>query len=160
MSATIAQPGVSWGALLGLSVAALLTGYAWGDRGHVFIPTTPEPQIIIRTKAEPGIRPVGLTAAQKARPVLTLATVPETVILRVLPVAEFHARFGDDIAGVSQFSLDGTLACEVFIPAGWIIASHPAKGRATFIDQGNRGYDDVLAHELLHCQNGDWHPDD
>lgn len=102
---------------------------------------------------------VELTPRERAAHMIRQETVPLTAILRILPKAEFEASRNERTKGDAGFYYDGHAPCVITIPDKWMIRANPKQGKAWFEDQGNDDFDDVIAHELLHCIRGDWHKD-
>lgn len=100
-----------------------------------------------------------LTSQERAAFLIHQETVPLTAILRIVPKAEFHATRSNLVKADASFYYDGHIPCTITIPDKWVIRANPSRGMAWFEDQGNDDFDDVLAHELLHCIRGAWHPD-
>lgn len=46
--------------------------------------------------------------------------------------------------------------CRIVVPAGWRLRAYPKLGRAEWADLRNA---ETLAHELIHCIRGRWHPE-
>ncbi len=59
---------------------------------------------------------------------------------------------GQSAAGLTLY---GRNPCEIFLPDDWGVSYRPGRGQATF---NSREDSDTLAHEILHCLVGAWHP--
>jgi hypothetical protein len=104
----------------------------------------------------------------EAPPYVTVQSVPsQTVVLHFVPGRELAAQCGDPSASAcSKHWLPHVLGpwanlsepqapCEIWLPKGALIAGVPAMLSAKFVDP--RVAND-LAHEILHCSVGGWHP--
>lgn len=124
---------------------------AWGLLGGI-----EAGRLLDRYQHPSGSAPVELTAAERKEAVLIQQTVPMEIRLRVLSAADWE-RLGTGmkypLLGYSDIDRH---PCEIYIPAGWEFAFVPAAGVAIWADPHNS---DVLAHEILHCIRGKWHPD-
>lgn len=131
--------------LVGLSV--FLAGAAVGAALRSLAP--PAPAVAIDPLA---IDPVPLSAMELAGPMLIQETWPIAISLRIVDRATFDAQTDDErVVAFTRFKSP----CEIIMPAGWPIAAWPRIGLARWV---NRDDGDTLAHEILHCLRGTWHP--
>ena len=109
---------------------------------------------------ERGFTPIPLTSIERASPIIRQVTVPMTVRLRILPRWEWEQKHpekdGIVTLAVARYYDDGHTLCTIEMPDGDMIVAWPAA--ATAMWGGNREAGDRIAHELLHCIRGDWHP--
>ena len=90
-------------------------------------------------------------------------TPPMKVLLSFEPRKEFEAH-GPGLAKSLQksYKIDGYTDiyaqpyCVVHLPAAMLIEYTPALGDAKWFEKDDG---DTIAHELLHCIQGSWHPD-
>lgn len=78
-------------------------------------------------------------------------TKPLEMKLKILPLAEYmknHSR-------AAAYSHPFTAPCEIIMPEGWWIKVNFSDYQATWLIKDNG---DTLAHEILHCLKGRWHP--
>lgn len=86
-------------------------------------------------------------------PVIRTKLPPTDIILRILPREEFERKHGKQIAGITDW--DQRPGCVIEIPSDWVVRFVPSMGYAHFMDEDNSS---TLAHEILHCVHGPWHP--
>ena len=105
--------------------------------------------------SRPAYQPIELSDAERELPVLRQQTVPMSIDLEFVSAADFAKMRGSP--DVLAFSLPYASPCQIVFPAGSIIWAYPADpydGDAGWADQTG----DRLAHEILHCIRGAWHP--
>jgi hypothetical protein len=81
---------------------------------------------------------------------------PGDMTLRVVPRKKFDEDAGPTSLSLAAFTRINDNPCTIVIPEGWQIDAVPSRGEAHFADAYN---DSVVAHEILHCLRGTWHPD-
>lgn len=94
-----------------------------------------------------------LTEEQKATPILTQQLWPATITLRVVSEQQFAAERGDP--RIIAFTRATLAPCVITIPDTWKIIFMSRDRVADFVDPTNGK---TLAHEILHCYRGNWHP--
>ncbi len=97
--------------------------------------------------------PKELSDQERVQPFIRQATEPQTIVLRIIDPQQFKSEIGDP--RTAAFSKSYREPCEITIPAGWIIVAIPSRGIAFWADDRNAV---ILAHEILHCIRGSWHP--
>lgn len=85
---------------------------------------------------------------------------PQDIVLHILPLDVFRKQAKDP--NILAFARIDVKPCEISIPDTWTISFVPTKAKAHWdFDTNDRLYNshmgDTLAHEILHCQWGDWH---
>lgn len=92
--------------------------------------------------------------------IATVKMTPGEILLRIVPKREFEAAPENALVKGVASGLAGWTSwqrnpCLITIPEGWEIDSLPDRGYADW-----RSYDNsnTLAHEILHCLRGAWHP--
>lgn len=81
---------------------------------------------------------------------------PATMTLRVVEARGFATEAAEGgVPGATAFTRYRREPCEISVPEGWLIEADPQRGRARFAVRENS---DSLAHEILHCLRGAWHP--
>lgn len=84
---------------------------------------------------------------------------PMDMRLSVVPRAEFDRLAS--ARNVLAFTYVSQQPCRIVVPAEWAIVYKPS-ARTAFWDRADQASDlaaDVIAHEILHCQIGTWHPE-
>lgn len=76
-----------------------------------------------------------------------------TIILHIVPANEMVAQCGAQASACSNHWFHPP--CEIWVPTGPIIEATPGLLSAHFEDPEVA---DALAHEILHCGAGYWHP--
>jgi|ERR1019366_145842 hypothetical protein len=100
-----------------------------------------------------GINVVEFTDKEKQMPLLYQPFPAMSMIIRTVDPKEFSKKYGDDIAGVSYFGTGNT--CIIEIPSDFTIVASPIRGFANFV---KKEIPIDIAHEMLHCIRGNWHP--
>ena len=114
------------------------------------------PEPVIESNALP---PTPFTEEELTHQFVRQKTWPMTMTLHIVGEKEWEAiRRSPEVIGFSTW-YDGIGKCQIFIPEGAEIIALP---------QGNAGHGDamwrfsadgdLLAHEILHCLRGNWHP--
>ena len=103
------------------------------------------------------VAPVELSDTERHTLYLEEMTTPRTIKLRIADEAEFKDNLGSalrshNVAAYAQFGND---ECKITIPSGWKIKFNPRSGGARWVNDDNGN---ILAHEILHCLRGRWHP--
>lgn len=82
---------------------------------------------------------------------------PMDMRLSIVPRAEFDRLVGP---GTIAFTYVRQRPCRIVVPDDWMIDYRPSAGTAIWDDSGLSNFAaDILAHEILHCQIGKWHPE-
>lgn len=102
--------------------------------------------------------PTVLAADHLTENLVSVATEPGTIIIRILSRAEFAAM--DPLAATSSlraaaYTSATTNPCVIYLPEGWVIEANLSSGAAEWINTYNNI---VIPHEILHCLRGPWHP--
>jgi hypothetical protein len=80
---------------------------------------------------------------------------PMTILLRIQPRDQFYKQNGSAINGYTHYAEKGHPLCEITIPDGFIVRGVAELGFASFTDFQLAK---TIAHEILHCEAGIWHP--
>jgi hypothetical protein len=102
-----------------------------------------------------GINVVEFTDKEKQIPLLYQQFPAMSMIIRTVDPEEFSKKYGDDIAGVSYFGTGTGNICIIEIPSDFTIVASPIRGFANFV---KKEIPIDIAHEMLHCIRGNWHP--
>lgn len=78
-------------------------------------------------------------------------TKPLEMKLRIAPWAEYKK----DHSNMAAYSRPFAAPCEIIMPEGWWIKVNFSNYEATWLTKDDG---DTLAHEILHCLKGRWHP--
>jgi hypothetical protein len=122
---------------------------AWSNR------TVSDPTVKFRAMPE-------LTAEEKRKSSLLVPIGETTLVLKFVPPSEWrhYDRLEEKLqkdyvmVGFARVWRD---PCEIILPAGdHAIWAHPKSGQARF---DGEQLAKTLAHEILHCLKGTWHPD-
>jgi hypothetical protein len=92
-------------------------------------------------------------ADQTSAQIYTATTVPVDIELRIMDHVEYEAAH----PGTLAVSYPHRSTCRIVIPAGWSITFRPASKAAVWDNSYNGA---ILAHEILHCLRGSWHPNE
>lgn len=98
-------------------------------------------------------QPIELSETERSYREAIVETNPNVMILRIVDGAKF-----DEIKPTPNtiaFASISTFPCEITIPAGYKIRFAPKEKTARFENQENAN---TVAHEILHCLRGSWHP--
>ena len=98
------------------------------------------------------VAPVELTPAERAADMLNTSVPPMSIRLTFEPQAQFYSGRPP---GDEAYTQIGQIPCEIVAPAGWGIHATPRFGYANW-DDPDDGM--ILAHEILNCIRGYWHP--
>lgn len=101
-----------------------------------------------------GGHPLELTSEERAPGPRRQRTFQTEMRLRIASQEELELT--SPVKEVIALSIIRRNPCEIMIPEGWTIEYDSSTGRARWTD---RGQEDVLAHEILHCLRGAWHDD-
>lgn len=124
----------SIGAAFGFAAAATVISFdTFGSRSESFDPFTP---------------------FQLENSILVQTTWPAEIKLRIVDKSEIE-RLRPNAYAFSYTYAAADHACEIFIPDKMPIRFWPAQSRAEWVDKFDG---DTLAHEILHCLRGSWHP--
>lgn len=106
---------------------------------------------IVGEISKPSPYKVEYSESERAQPALVDKTFSAQMTLHIVSPEEITKR------NASAYALSYTerQPCEIFIPTGQGIWVRPAKKEAGWV---NPIEGDVLAHEILHCLRGGWHP--
>lgn len=107
--------------------------------------------ISLSREIPPAIYPKPPVPFDHALPVIRTKLPPMDITLRIVPREEFEKRY-INTAGITQWA---TRPCVIEIPSDWVVRFAPRMGYAHFMDEDNSN---TLAHEILHCVHGPWHP--
>lgn len=102
----------------------------------------------------PWVPPQPLTARQLTEAPAYVTIPPMTIALRFVDPKAFYADQAPGFTGQSQYG-KGVRGCTILIPSGGIIEAWPQQGFAAFVHANDAPN---LAHEILHCISGLWHP--
>ena len=87
---------------------------------------------------------------------------PMDIRLRIVSAEEFardvrvkHLKVTQQMSGIAAFTVLNTDPCLIVMPEGFKINVIAREGKAWFNDDETGR---VLAHEILHCLHGSWHP--
>jgi hypothetical protein len=126
-------------------------------RAFVAVGIIPSLWMILIAMALPSawIPPNPLNARQLLEQPLYQTMPAMSIILHVQSREQFYHENGSGVAGYTRFAWLGHPECEITIPSDWVIEAWASRGYARFVDDANSS---TLAHELLHCISGSWHP--
>jgi len=102
------------------------------------------------------VAPIEISEAERTAPYIQQPTVPMNVDLRILSPGQFDTEkiSPNTTAWTNTFS-DGSHRCQITLRAGAMIDANPSTRLAFWHDRSDG---DEIAHELLHCIRGSWHP--
>jgi hypothetical protein len=96
--------------------------------------------------------PLELSKTERSdAPYLVQPTEPIAVRLIVMEAGKFRK----ENPGAAAIAYPYATPCTIVIPSGWMIWAIPDDGYAKWAHSDDG---DTLAHEMLHCLRGKWHP--
>lgn len=136
-------------AICGAAFGGFLTGY-----NSTYSPAIPPPvvkqEVLYNT---PFTEATPLTSAETARSNVVFDMASTTMAVHFLDADTWQQVRPP---GAQGFTLNDNKHCDIYLPAAdYTITATPAYGSAQWRDNTSG---EILAHEMLHCLHGSWHP--
>lgn len=106
-----------------------------------------------RVNQGPGKYPVAYSDKELGNKHFLQSTAPISMKLNIVDTQTWEKTRGDP--NVAAYSQPYQNTCVITIPEGWMIEVKPQDKEARWLNPEHGHY---LAHEILHCLRGGWHP--
>lgn len=150
-------------ATVAISLVCFYAGMVYGTRAAAPPPRMDAAPLPALDFGQNSPRPTELSASERSSSELRYKLPVMDVELRFLSAVEWRQRLGDDADVMAGFTywIDGPFyqsgrPCRVFLPSQDAdVVYAPGTGAAHWEDPH---FGRTVAHELLHCARGAWHP--